>query len=231
MLSPDYWNARNAAVREAVGRESAFKPRVTGELNWNYAVIERMHPTTQAVTLIPFNLAKAVLQRDPSANLVLEPGDVVTVFGREDLRQPVDSNDRFVRLKARCVPGLYRLLPGETARQLVKRLGGVTPNAYLFGAELTRASALGTQQNGWMSCWPRLDVQMSFETVVASRNNTGEAEYGARTRRIFARICWNHCGNCLPPAGSCCIWSLPIGSVKHFLTFRWKMATVCIFLL
>ena len=62
--------------------------RVTGELNWNYAVIERMHPTTQAVTLIPFNLAKAVLQRDPSANLVLEPGDVVTVFGREDLRQP-----------------------------------------------------------------------------------------------------------------------------------------------
>lgn len=176
LLSPDYWNARNAAVREAVGRESAFKPRVTGELNWNYAVIERMHPTTQAVTLIPFNLAKAVLQRDPSANLVLEPGDVVTVFGREDLRQPVDSNDRFVRLEGEVrAPGLYRLLPGETARQLVKRLGGVTPNAYLFGAELTRASALGTQQKRLDELLARLDVQMSFETVVASRNNTGEA--------------------------------------------------------
>jgi protein involved in polysaccharide export with SLBB domain len=44
--------------------------------------------------------------------------------------------------------GVYRAEPGETVRHLVERAGGLTPNAYLFGAEFTRESARAEQQKG-----------------------------------------------------------------------------------
>lgn len=180
LLSREYWLQRNAAVKTKIDAESDFKPRVDGELNWNYAVIERMHPVTQAVTLIPFNLAKAVLQREPSANLLLEPGDVVTIFSREDIRQPQDSRDRFIRLEGEVAsPGLYRLQPGESLRQLLRRLGGVTPNAYLFATELTRPSARNAQQVRMNQFLAQLNVQMEYESIVMSRNSNPQ-DYSER---------------------------------------------------
>ncbi len=171
LLSPEYWLQRNAALKTKIDADSSFRPRVEGELNWNYAVIERMHPVTQVVTLIPFNLAKAVLQREPAANLLLEPGDVVTIFSREDIRQPLDSHNRFVRLEGEVrTPGLYPIRPGETVRQLLERLGGVTTNAYLFGTELTRASVRNFQQQRMYEFVARLDVQLQFDSVVRLRN-------------------------------------------------------------
>ena len=186
LLSPSYWVNRNLAIRRRVDSESEFNPRVNGELNWNYAVIERIHPVTQAVSMVPFNLAKAVLQRDPSANLLLEPGDVVTVFSREDIRQPVEQHDQFVRIEGEVrSPGLYRLLPGETVRQLLKRLGGITPYAYLFGAELSRASARNFQQKQMEELVQRMDVQLEFESIVQSRNAGSAQEYSDTKDGVF----------------------------------------------
>jgi protein involved in polysaccharide export with SLBB domain len=37
-------------------------------------------------------------------------------------------------------PGVYRLSPGETLRDLVKRAGGLTPHSYLYASQLTRIS-------------------------------------------------------------------------------------------
>lgn len=173
LLSRAYWINRNSAINMKVEAQSDFRPRVEGELNWDYAVIERMHPLTQAVTLIPFNLAKAILRKDPQANLVLEPGDVVTIFSREDIRQPIGNHDRFVRLEGEVrAPGLYRLLPNETLRQLVQRVGGLTPNVYLFGAELTRISARNFQQQRMNDLVDRMSVRIEFEDVVNERNNS-----------------------------------------------------------
>ena len=78
-----------------------FKPRVTGELNWNYAVIICIL-LLQAVTLIRSTWRRLC------CNVIRLPiwswsRVMVTVFGREDLRQPVDSNDRFVRLEGECM--------------------------------------------------------------------------------------------------------------------------------
>jgi len=49
------------------------------EINWDYAVIERLEPQALKPTVIAFNLQKAVVERDPSANIELKAGDVVTV--------------------------------------------------------------------------------------------------------------------------------------------------------
>ena len=113
--------------------------RLLPEINWDYAVIERLNPDDLTTTLIPFNLGKAMLGEDPEQNLVLLPGDVITVFSQDDIQVPVAKRTKYVRVEGEFrVAGLYQTQPGETLRQLVARVGGATPDAYFFGAEFTR---------------------------------------------------------------------------------------------
>jgi protein involved in polysaccharide export with SLBB domain len=117
------------------------------EIDWSYAVIERLDPETLRTTLIPFDLGKLVLQHDPAQDLELHPGDVVSVFSEADIRVPVTQQTMLVRLEGEFAhSGVYSVRPGETLRQLVDRAGGLTPNADLYGSEFTRASTRAMQQ-------------------------------------------------------------------------------------
>lgn len=117
------------------------------EIDWNYAVIERMDQNTLKTSLIPFQLGKLVMEHDPSENLTLQPGDVVTVFSQADIRVPLGQQTKFVRLEGEFVnSGIYSVLPGETLRQVAARAGGLAPNAYLYGSEFTRESTRVLQQ-------------------------------------------------------------------------------------
>ena len=117
------------------------------EIDWNYAVIERMDPATLKTSLLPFNLGKLVLEHDPSQNLLLQPGDVVSIFSQADIRVPLNQQTKFVRLEGEFIgAGIYSAFPGETLRHLVDRAGGLTPNAYLYGSEFTRESTRVLQQ-------------------------------------------------------------------------------------
>ena len=70
--------------------------------------------------MIPFNLGKAVLQKDDANNIALAPGDVVTVYSQKDVRVPVARQTRLVSLEGEVnAPGIYQLQPGETLRSLV----------------------------------------------------------------------------------------------------------------
>src|SRR6266545_2767640 len=69
------------------------------EVNWDYAVIERIKPEDLGTTLVPFNLGKAVLEDDPQQNLPLQPGDVVTVFSKGDIQVPASRQTKFIRLE------------------------------------------------------------------------------------------------------------------------------------
>lgn len=117
------------------------------EIDWDYAVIERLDRETLKTVLIPFDLGKLVLQHDASQNLELQPGDVVTVFSAADIRLPIAQQTKLVRLEGEFVhAGVYSVQSGETLRQLVERAGGLTPNAYLYGSEFTRVSTRAVQQ-------------------------------------------------------------------------------------
>lgn len=117
------------------------------EIDWNYAVIDRTDPATLKTSLIPFNLGKLVLEHDPSQDLTLDPGDVVTVFSQADIRVPVAQQTKFVRLEGEFInSGIYSVQPGETLRQLIVRAGGLAPGAYLYGSEFTRESTRVLQQ-------------------------------------------------------------------------------------
>ncbi len=117
------------------------------EIDWDYAVIERLNEDTLKTILVPFDLGKLVLQHDTSQDLVLEPGDVVSIFSEGDIRVPIAEQTKLVRLDGEFVhAGVYSVNPGETLRHLVERAGGITPNAYLYGSEFTRESTRAVQQ-------------------------------------------------------------------------------------
>lgn len=134
------------------------------EVNWDYAVIERLDRATLTTRLIPFNLGRAVVDGDEQHNLALQPGDIVTILSKKDLRVPQDRQTRLVRLEGEvAAPGIYQIETGETLPQLIARLGGVTPNAYLYGAEFTRESVRKQQQKNLDTLIRKLESQLQAE--------------------------------------------------------------------
>lgn len=153
--------------------------RTLPEVNWDYAVVERLNRNDLTTQLIPFNLGKAILQGDAQNNLVLQPGDVITIFSKDDIQVPVAKQTRFVRLEGEVLnPGVYQVLPGETLRQLVARVGGFTPNAYLFGSTFTRESTRQSQQKRLADFVDRLE-----QDVTRNMSQTAISKEDAETRQ------------------------------------------------
>lgn len=132
--------------------EKKFPPRnsvdlVAPEIDWDYAVIERTNPADLTTTLVPFHLGRVVLEGDDRENYALQPGDVVTVFSQADIDVPQKQRTKLVRLEGEfAASGVYSAQPGETLRDLVKRAGGLTDDAYLYGSSFTRLSTQRQQQ-------------------------------------------------------------------------------------
>jgi protein involved in polysaccharide export with SLBB domain len=137
------------------------------EINWEYAVIERMDAQDLSTHLVPFNLGKAIAG-DESQNVVLEPGDVITIFSQNDMQVPAAQQTKFVRLEGEFITaGVYQVQPGETLRHLISRVGGLTPQAYLYGSEFTRESTREDQQK-------RLDEYINDLERSIERNTSGQ---------------------------------------------------------
>jgi len=145
------------------------------EINWDYAVIQRLSPQDLTTRLIPFNLGKLVLQGDEQSNLALEPGDVITIFSQNDLDVPLEKRSKFVRLEGEFrTAGVYQAEPGETVRHLAARVGGFTQNAYLYGAEFTRESVRADQQKGLDQLIEKLEEDISRNAMAPSGVNPDE---------------------------------------------------------
>src|SRR3984893_5403198 len=67
--------------------------------------------------------------------------------------------------------GAYQVQPGETLRHLIIRVGGFTPQAYLYGAEFTRESTRVDQQQ-------RLDEYVNELDRSAQRSSAAAAYVG-----------------------------------------------------
>lgn len=156
------------------------------EVNWDYAVIERLDRDTLSTKLIPFNLGRAVIDGDAQHNLLLQPGDIVTILSKKDLRVPQDRQTRLVRVEGEvAAPGFYQVKAGETLPQLLARLGGVTPNAYLYGAEFMRESVRQQQQKNLDTVIRRLESQMQGESGRLTANVA--ADSNAQTQLALQR--------------------------------------------
>lgn len=144
-----------------------FDPRYTvqpavPEINWEYAVIERTDQTTLATRTLAFNLGKLVLSHDETQNLDLLPGDVVTIFSKADFSVPRAQQRAQVRVEGEvAMAGIYTVQPGETLRQVLNRAGGLTSDAYIYGAQLTRESTRREQQKRYNDFLDQLENEVS----------------------------------------------------------------------
>jgi protein involved in polysaccharide export with SLBB domain len=158
------------------------------EIDWDYAVIERINPETLKTVLIPFDLGKLVMQHDGSQDLAVEAGDVVSIFSGADIRLPLAHQTKYVRLDGEIAhAGIYTAQPGETLRQLVERAGGVTPNAYLYGSEFTRESTRAIQQARFDEYVQSLALRIQrTELAGGNASSANEPDLIATLRRVRA---------------------------------------------
>jgi protein involved in polysaccharide export with SLBB domain len=128
------------ALIDTVGQNSA-------EINWDYAVIERLDEHDLSTRLIPFRLADAIDNSASPDNQLLKAGDIVTIFSRADLELPMAKHASFVRVSGEVnAPGVYRVEPGDTLRDVVQKAGGLTEHSYLYASVLTRVSTRRAQE-------------------------------------------------------------------------------------
>lgn len=162
------------------------------EIDWSYAVIERLDPKTLRNTLVPFNLGKLVNDHDESQDQLLQPGDVVTILSQADVHVSTDEQTKFVRLEGEFrSAGVYSVAPDETLRDVVRRAGGLTGKAYLFGASFTRESARVLQQERLDEYVSQLSVQMqrsSATRAMSSLNPLGAGSDMAAQEEMLNKL-------------------------------------------
>ncbi len=140
-------NLRNAQPEDTESRDVVGVGQNSAEVNWEYALIERLDVNDLSTLLIPFRLASAIDNPASADNQLLKPGDVVTIFSRADLELPMEKHATFVRVGGEVnAPGIYRVNPGDTLRDVVERAGGLTQHSYLFASILTRVSTRVAQE-------------------------------------------------------------------------------------
>jgi protein involved in polysaccharide export with SLBB domain len=201
LVTPDYFKRKNlltqgdqstlgaksaGAAEEAGAKITERFRRMADQINWDYAVVERLNPDRLTTELLPFNLGRAVLQRDASQNLVLLPGDVVTILGRNELALPQERQTRLVRVEGEiAAPGIYQALPGESMGQLLRRIGGLTPQAYVYGTEFSRESIRKRQQANLEALIRRLEAQAQSNAQNVSANAASSSKADSATQAQF----------------------------------------------
>lgn len=179
-------NAALASAQIAPSSQTVLPARRTEvqlpapDIDWDYAVIERLDPENLKTELVPFDLGKLVLQHDATQDLELHAGDIVSVFSAADIGVPVAEQTKLVRLEGEFVhAGVYSAQSGETLQHLVKRVGGLTPNAYLYGSEFTRVSARAVQQTRMDEYLQGLGLQFQRSSMALA-----SSAYGASAQSL-----------------------------------------------
>ncbi len=150
--------------------------RYAPEINWDYAIIQRVNPVDLSSKLLWMSPRKAILEHDEASNLELQPGDIITIFSQRDITVPQTERSQYVIVEGEVRrPGVYKLETNETLRSVLQRAGGLTPNAYVYGSQLTRESARVDQQKSLDQLAQTMEVQIRQSAVsVAASTSPGE---------------------------------------------------------
>ena len=190
----------NSVGAALTGNNSAFSAKTdiilsAADIYWGNAEIERQSATDLTTSLIPFNLGDIVLNGKADQNYELMPGDVVTIFSKADLRVPGSQQTRFVRLEGEFnAVGVFSVQPGETLRGLLRRVGGFTPDAYLYASEFTRESTRRVETQRLHEYADELEAQISAVTAssqaraVSSTDQIAAAASEADARSAVNRL-------------------------------------------
>jgi protein involved in polysaccharide export with SLBB domain len=192
LIVPEYWAKQNRISRANVtGEQRLLKEikRNENEINWDYALVDRLNKDELTTVLLPFSLSKALSGSDAENNLPLQPGDVITIFSQGDMQVPAARRSVYVRLEGEFnQAGVYKVEPGETLRELVARAGGLTPNAYLFASQFNRESVRLSQQQKLEEIADRMaeDIERNLAAKSQAALSREDAE-AAKTQALGQR--------------------------------------------
>lgn len=181
------------ATNETAGNIASRIGGLIDEINWDYAVVERINRSDLTVSLIPFNLSNVFSNPSGSDNVQLQPGDTVTIFSQQDVAVPMDKRRVFVRIEGEVkVPGVYQMTAGETLQSLLARAGGTTPDAYLFGTAFYREQVRQEQQANLEKAAIKLENQLRLEQAKSVANvrtlNMNDAQKAESQRQAEMQV-------------------------------------------
>jgi protein involved in polysaccharide export with SLBB domain len=175
-------NERNTvpSVAETVGN-------LFDEINWDYAVIERINRKDLSVSLLPISLARVLNNDKDPDNQLLQAGDVLTVFSVNDMRVPISKRRIMVRVEGEVAqPGIYQAKPGDTLATVLQRAGGLTHDAYLFGSAFYREDVRKSQVDNLDKLVRRLEAESSAQLAQASQSLGASSDAAISQARILA---------------------------------------------
>ena len=143
--------------------------------------IERLDErATVRVTQIDFPAAGKV---------VLRSGDVMRAFNAISVALPVQRQNKRVRVEGEVArPGEY-VLPAESSlSDALRRAGGLTPAAFMFGTEFTRESVRLTQQVNYDRALRDLEIETTRATSTQRIGSTDDAMLQAASAQASSRL-------------------------------------------
>ena len=102
------------------------------------------------------------------------------MFSKSDVNAPAGRRPVVVRLEGEFNnAGVYQALQGETLRQLIMRVGGVTPQAYVFGVEFMRESTKRQQEERLRQALLQFEQDLQRASASRARNVTSAEDAAA----------------------------------------------------
>jgi len=150
--------------------------------------IELAREPTEQTSAIPLSRTLLDLRSRNFQAVRLSPRDGIRIprgFGDRDTG-PVSLVGEFQR------PGIYDIRRGERLSELIARAGGLTPQAYPYGAVFTRESVRNRQQEGFQRTARELETGLmqvaAGQAVVGTRQGTDIAGAVAAGREMAAAL-------------------------------------------
>lgn len=155
------------------------------QINLDYAVVERFSRETLQVSLLPFNLGKMLQSPRGLDDLVLEAGDVITVFSSKEIQIPTSRQKAFVKIEGEVNrPGIYPVGPGDTLKSLIEKAGGTTSEAYLFATGLFREEVKKSQQRNMDKLLRKMEAESSAAVAQITQSGGASADPAALQAKV-----------------------------------------------
>jgi polysaccharide biosynthesis/export protein len=185
LVTKDHWKQQNHRADDRHTDMMTDIAETNAEINWDYAAIERLDEHDLSTRLIPFNLGNAIDNLASSDNQTLNAGDIITIFSRKDLPLPLEKHATYVQVGGEVsAPGVYRVKPGETLRDVVGRAGGLTSHSYLYAAQLTRTTTKRMQQEQIELSMNRLKKELTAQYANVNSSSAASASAAGDQKKM-----------------------------------------------
>lgn len=135
---------------------------------------------TRQTQIIDVDLT-AALSGNPTANVTLQPYDVLSI---KEVSQWTTQDTITLRGEVRF-PGTYTIKPGETLKSVMERAGGFTPYAFPQGAVFTRVELREREQQEMDDLAERMRVELGVLALRAVASSSGSGGGGDASNALI----------------------------------------------